>query len=401
MIKHNLLVAAFMGLATLSQAQDQDTLRNKEGGNYLFEVVNEIDATDVKNQYRSGTCWSFSSLSFFESEAKRLGKGDFDFSEMFVVRHTYEDKAVKYVRMHGSLNFGPGGAFQDVLYVMKNYGMAPEAAYNGLNYGTEKHTHGELDNLTKAYVDAVIENKNKTLSTAWLGGFDGILDSYLGELPTEFDYNGKSYTPESYLKATGINPDDYVLLSSFTHHPYHEPFVLEVPDNWLGGEVYNVELNEMIEVMDNALENGYGVAWAADVSEKGFSFRDGLAIVPENEDAIKQKGSDNMHFSDAGAEKIGNQFMTPGDEKEITPEMRQEAFDNYQTTDDHGMHIVGIVKDQNGTPYYIVKNSWGTGFNTGMDGYFFASVPYVKYKTTNIMVHKDALPKALKKKLGL
>tara|TARA_Y100000782_G_C10184442_1_gene265677 strand:+ start:952 stop:2166 length:1215 start_codon:yes stop_codon:yes gene_type:complete len=396
-----LAVAAFAGASCLQPlfAQDQDTLRNKEGGKYYFTVQNEIEATSVKNQYRSGTCWSFSALSFFESELERMGKGEYDLSEMFVVRHTYSDKAEKYVRMHGNLNFGPGGAFHDVVYVWKNYGMVPETAYGGLEYGTEKHIHSELDGMMKGIVDAVIDNK--TLSTAWHKAFDAALDSYLGELPETFEYKGKSYTPESYAKELGVNPDDYITLSSFTHHPFYEPFVLEVPDNWLGGEVYNVQLDEMVEVMNSALENGYGVAWAADVSEKGFSFRDGLAIVPENEDAIKRKGSDNEFFSDAGAEKIGNQFMSPGEEKEITPEMRQEAFDDYHTTDDHGMHIVGSVTDQNGTLYYIVKNSWGTGFDTGIDGYFFASEAYVKYKTMNIMLHKDALPKALKKKLNI
>ncbi len=394
------MLVAGMVTATIA-VQAQDTLRNREGGNYLFTVKHDIEATSIKNQYRSGTCWSFSALSFFESELDRMGKGEYDLSEMFVVRHTYSDKAEKYVRMHGNLNFGAGGAFHDVTYVWKKYGMVPESAYTGLNYGTEKHVHGELDQVMSSMVEAVIKNKNRTLSSAWHPAIDATLDTYLGALPEEFEYKGKTYTPESYSKELGINPDDYVTLSSFTHHPFYETFVFEVPDNWLGGEVYNVPVDELVEVMDNALENGYGLAWAADVSEKGFSFRDGLAIVPENEAAIQQKGSDNNHFSDAGAEKIGNQFKSPGPEKEITQEMRQEAFDDYRTTDDHGMHITGIVTDQDGTPYYIVKNSWGTGFNTGMDGYFFASEAYVKYKTMNIMLHKDALPKSLKKKLGI
>ena len=391
---------AFIALGSFT-ANAQETLKNKENGEYAFTVKHDIEATGVKNQYRSGTCWSFSALSFFESELDRMGKSGYDLSEMFVVRHTYSDKAEKYVRMHGNLNFGPGGAFHDVNYVWKKYGMVPESVYNGLNYGTDKHVHGELDALAKAMVDAVIQNKNRSLSTAWKPAFDAAIDSYLGEIPEEFEFNGKTYTPRSYADETGLNPDDYITLSSFTHHPYYRTFVLEVPDNWLGGEVYNLPLDELIETMDNALANGYGIAWAADVSEKGFSFRDGLAIVPENDQAIQQKGSDNKNFSDAGAEKIGNQFMAPGPEKEITQELRQEAFDNFQTTDDHGMHITGLVTDQNGTKYYIVKNSWGTGFDTGIDGYFFASEAYVRYKTMDVMVHKDALPKALKKKLGI
>lgn len=394
------------GLATLAlgacvqiSGQAQDTIRNKENGGYIFEVVKDIEATDVKNQYRSGTCWSFSTLSFFESELKRMGKGDFDLSEMFIVRNTYSDKAKKYVRMNGFLNFGPGGAFHDVTYVIKNYGMVPEPVYAGLNYGTEKHTHNEMDHVLKAMVDAVIKNPNKTLTKAWHTAFDAALESYLGKVPAEFEYKGKRYTPKSYAAELGINPDDYVEISSYMHHPYYSKFILQVPDNWLNSSVYNVPLNELTEIMDNAIKNGYGIAWAADVSEKGFSFRNGLAIVPEDEDAIKKKGKDNKHFSNAGSQKSGNQFDVPGPEKKITPELRQEAYDNYQTTDDHGMHITGIVKDQNGTEYYIVKNSWGTKNHN--DGYFFASKAYVQYKTMDIMVHKDAIPKAIKKKLGI
>ena len=399
-MKKIFLAFALFGVGT-QWLSAQDTLRNKEGGNYIFTVVNDLEATEVKNQYRSGTCWSFSALSFFESELDRMGKGNYDLSEMFVVRHTYSDKAEKYVRMHGNLNFGPGGAFHDAQHVLKHHGMVPESVYSGLEYGTEKHIHGELDAMMKSMVDAVIKNKNRQLSPAWHPAFNAALDTYLGEVPEEFEFQGKTYTPQSYADELGINPDDYVTLSSYTHHPFYETFVLEVPDNWLGGEVYNLPLNELIETMNNALKNGYGIAWAADVSEKGFSFRDGLAIVPENEKAIQQKGSDNSNFSDAGAEKVGNQFMAPGTEKTITQEMRQKAFDNYETTDDHGMHITGLVKDQEGTPYYIVKNSWGTGYQTGIDGYFFASEAYVRYKTMDIMLHKDALPKSIKKKLGI
>lgn len=397
------IAACAVLLASTAWGQDDDSvLRNREGGQYEFTVVADIEATDVKNQYRSGTCWSFSALSFFESELKRMGTGgDYDLSEMFVVWHTYSDKAEKYVRMHGNLNFGAGGAFHDVLYVMDNYGMVPESAYSGLNYGTEKHVHGEMDAVMKGMADAVIKNKNRQLSTAWHEAFDAALSSYLGEIPEEFEYKGKTYTPQSYMESLKLNPDDYIALTSFTHHPFYESFVFEVPDNWLGGSMYNVPLDEMIEIMDYAVTEGYGVAWASDVSEKGFSFRDGLAIVPENEDAIQKKGSDNEYFSDAGAEKVGNQFLAPGPEKTITPEMRQEGFDNYQSTDDHGMHITGLVKDQEGTPYYIVKNSWGTGFDTGRDGYFFASEAFVRYKTMNILVHKDGIPKAIRKKLGV
>lgn len=389
--------AAFSLIGNVS-AQNADTVRNVEDGGYLFTIQNSIEATDVKNQYRSGTCWSFSALSFFESEIERMGNGRYNLSEMFVVWHTYSDKAKKTVRMYGELNFGPGGAFHDVIYVMKHYGMMPDTIYTGLNYGTEKHIHAEMDNVLNAMVDAVVENPNKKLSTAWQPAIDGVLDAYLGELPEEFTYEGKKYTPKSFLEKTGLNPDDYVAITSFNHHPYYTEFPIAVADNWLWKDFYNLPLDEMMEVMENALTNDYSIAWAADVSEKGFSFRDRLAIVPEDINNIEVKGKDNKNFSDAGAEKNGSAFTEPVKELMITQENRQEAYDNQSTTDDHGMHITGMATDQFGTKYYIVKNSWGTKYS---DGYFFASDAYVRYKTMNILVHKDAIPKSIKKKLGI
>lgn len=400
MKKYLISAGLILFLSAGSVFAQNEPLTNKPGSNYVFTPIYNIEATDVKNQSRSGTCWSFSALSFFESEIKRQSKQDVDLSEMFVVRHVYSDKAEKYVRMHGHLNFAAGGAFHDAVYVWKKYGMVPESVYGGLNYGSDIHQHNEMDEMLKAIVDAVIKNPNKTLSTAWLPAFRAALDSYLGQIPADFEYKGKKYTPASFAKSLGVNPDDFVTLSSFTHHPFYSSFVIEVPDNWLGGEAYNIPIDELVEVMNNALKNNMGIAWAADVSEKGFAFREGLAIVPENEDAIKKKGQDNKHFNDAGAEKEGTQFETPGPEKKITQEIRQKAFDNYQTQDDHGMHITGMVKDQDGTNYYLVKNSWGTEHNK-LDGYFYASEAYVRYKTIDIMVHKDALSKELKKKLNI
>ncbi len=380
------------------QAQNADTVRNTEDGGYLFTIKNSIDATDVKNQGSSGTCWSFSSLSFFEAEAERLGNGTYNFSEMFVVWHTYSDKAEKTVRMYGELNFGPGGALTDVLYVMKHYGMVPDTIYTGLNYGTEKHIHNEMDQMLKAMVDVVVKNPNKILSTAWHPAIDGTLDAYLGELPEEFTFDGKLYTPQSFLEKTGLNPDDYIAITSFNHHPYYTEFPIAVADNWLWKDFYNLPIDEFMEVMEYALTNDYSLAWAADVSEKGFSYRDRLAVVPADLDNISVKGKDNKNFSDAGAEKNGSAFDAPVDELVVTQENRQKAYDTQETTDDHGMHITGLATDQFGTKYYIVKNSWGTK-NT--DGYFFASEAYVRYKTMNILVHKDGIPKALKKKLGI
>lgn len=368
---------------------------------YKFTDDIRLKDTPVKNQYRSGTCWSFSAISFLESELIRMGKGEFDLSEMWAVRNCYYDKGIKTVRLFGALNFGSGGAFHDVTYVLKNYGLVPESAYPGLNYGEKMHVHGEMDELLKDYIDGVIKNKNKKLSTAWKVGFNGILDAYLGKKPEKFNYKGKEYSPKSFSKEVlGLNADDYIEISSFTHHPFYSSFMIEIPDNWLWGSVYNLPLDEMMQVIDNALENGYTVAWGSDVSEKGFSWKNGLAIVP----ASSPEEMDNMESAKwdksitSNLKKNMYTFENPVPEKKITQELRQEEFDNLKTTDDHGMHIIGMAHDQNGTKYYIVKNSWGNG---GRDGYFYASEAFVRLKTTDIMIHKDALPKEIKKKLSL
>jgi bleomycin hydrolase len=380
------------------QLQAQDTLRNKKDGNYIFTVKKDIEANEVQNQNRTGTCWSFSALSFMESELMRMGKGKHKLSEMYIVRKAYEDKADNYVRMHGTANFSQGGAFHDIPHVIKKYGIVPQEAYKGLNYGLESHNHSEMEAALKGFLDAIIANKQGKLTTSWKPAFNAILDAYLGAVPENFTYQGKSYTPTSFAESLELNMDDYVIITSFTHHPFYENFVLEVPDNWIWAQAYNVPLDEMMTLMKDAMLNGYGIGWAADVSEKGFSFKNGLAIVPEDDAALKVRGKDSKHFNNAGADKEGTQFDSPGPEKEITQEMRQEAFDNYLTTDDHGMHFTGIVTDQEGNEYFIVKNSWGTEYND-CDGYFYASMPYVAYKTMNFMVHKDTLPKALKKKM--
>ena len=339
--------------------QAQDTIRNKKDGNYIFSIQKDLEANAVQNQSRTGTCWSFSALSFMESELIRQGKGEHKLSEMFVVRKAYEDKAENYVRMHGLINFGQGGAFHDIPHVIQKYGIVPQEVYAGLNYGTDHHNHSEMEAVLKGILDAVIANKQRELTTSWKKAYNAVLDAYLGPVPEKFDYKGKEYTAASYAASLDLNMDDYVVIGSYTHHPFYDDFVIEVPDNWVMEEVYNIPLDEMMNAMHHAVSSGYSVAWAADVSEKGFSFRDGLAIVPEDESALSVKGKDNKHFNDAGAAKEGSQFDSPGPEKKITQAMRQEAFDNYRTTDDHGMHFVGLVKDQNGTEYFLVKNSWG------------------------------------------
>lgn len=394
------LAVAILFFAGTALAQDGETIKLKPESGYDFKVVKDLAATPVQNQYRTGTCWSFSALAFFESELIREGKGEKNLSEMYVVNHTYKDKAERYVRMHGKTNFGAGGAFTDVAYVWQKYGMVPEEVYSGLKNGAKNHNHAELDNILTAYVDAVIEEKQKKITPNWKVGYDAVVDSYLGEVPEKFEYEGKEYTPKSYAEELGLDMDDYVSLTSYTHHPFYVPFILEIPDNWLHLQSYNLPLDEMMEVMNQAIMNGYTFAWGADVSEKGFAFREGLAILPEDEETINVKGRDSEHFNDAGAEKISNAFEEPVKQVEVTQEMRQEGFDNWETTDDHGMQITGIVKDQNGDKYYIVKNSWGTKYND-LDGYFFASEAYVRLKTMNIYLDKNAIPKDIAKKLSL
>ena len=365
---------------------------------YEFTTVKENPITSVKNQYRSGTCWCFSALSFVESEILRTKGVEVDLSEMFVVGKSYRDRAVKYVRLDGHLNFAAGSSFGDVLHVIDDYGIVPQEAMPGFNYGTDKPEHNELDADLKGYVTAIAKNPNKKLTTAWLNGFDGIVEAYFGEYPETFTVAGAEYTPESYRDYLGINYDDYVNISSFTHHPFYEPFIIEVCDNWRWDSAYNLPMDEMMEVMYNAIEKGYTIAWGSDVSEKGFT-RDGLAVMPVEEQKAAA-GSDQERWVGKAKDEPKEEVKTElPKEMTITQEMRQEGYDNKTTTDDHGMHIYGVAKDQNGTQYFMVKNSWG---ETGKyKGIWYASDAFVRYKTLNIVVHKDALPKHIAKKLGI
>ncbi|MBP7102209.1 MAG: aminopeptidase [Bacteroidales bacterium] len=396
MRKLSVLLTAFI-LSFVFTAQAQDTAK-KEG--YQFTDSKRLPATSVKSQDRAGTCWSWSTISYLESEIIRLGYDSVSLSPMFVVWNTYNEKAKRYVRMHGNLNFGQGGSFADVLWVIKNYGIVPISVYNGLNYGEDIHAHGELDAVLKAYLDAIIQNPNKKLSTAWLRGFDAVLDEYLGPIPEKLAHKGKEYSPGTfYTTATGLNMDDYVSLTSFTHHPFYTTFPIEVPDNWIGEVSYNIPLEELMNVMDKAIDNGYTFAWGADVSEIGFVRRGSIAIVPDFDNVEMADAEIAKWTSMPQSQKIAEFLKNPGKEKEITQEMRQLAFDNYETTDDHGLHVIGKATDQNGNKYFIVKNSWGEYGD--YKGYLYASYNYVAYKTLNILIHKDALPKDLKKKLGL
>lgn len=367
---------------------------------YEFTEVKKNPITPVKNQANSGTCWSYSAMGFLESELIRMGKGEHDLSEMYNVRRNYKDKGDKYVRLHGMLNFAQGGSFADVVETIDEYGLMPEEVYKGLNYGLDKNNHGEVESVLSSVVKSVVENRNKTLTPVWGKGFDAILDTYFGEVPANFTYKGKTYTPQSWAKELGLTASNYISLTSFTHQPFYKGFALEIPDNWRWSTSYNLPLDEMMKTIDYALENGYTVAWASDVSEVGFT-RDGFAVIPD-ENSAENVGSDQAHWlglsqrdKDAALKKKVSEG--PVKEKVITQEMRQLAYDNYQTTDDHGMLIYGIAKDQNGTKYYMVKNSWG---ETGQyKGLWYASEAFVKYKTMSIVIHKDAVPSDINKKI--
>lgn len=398
-LKSVILIGASVCMLSVNAfGQKKKAPKQEEPQGYVFTTVVENPVTSIKNQSSTGTCWCFSALSFFESEIIKAGGPEVDLAEMFVVSHAYADKAEKYVRLHGVLNFGPGSSFGDALYVMKHYGMVPNSEMEGLNYGTDAHQHGEMDAVTDAYVKAVVKNPNRKLSTAWKKGFQGILDAYLGERPEKFMVDGKEYTPKTYMESLPINLDDYVDIVSWTHIPYYEETIQEVPDNWRWEKAYNVPLEDMMAIIDNALNNGYTLAWASDVSEKGFT-RDGIGVVPDTEAIKKAAGSDEARWIGADPRNPGKTVATPGPELTITPEMRQAGYDNYQTTDDHGMHMYGIAKDQNGTKYYIIKNSWGAA--GAYKGIWYVSESFVKYKTMDILVNKNAIPQDIRTKLGL
>jgi len=398
----NILALSSLLCCTLALFADlpKDTVKNRKDGQYYFQEIANMQALEVQDQCNTGTCWSFSSLSFFESELIRMGKPKVNLSEMFVVRGAYVEKALNYVRMDGLFNFGPGGAFHDIPYVIDRYGIVPESFYNGLQYGTDKHNHKELNAILKGMVDAVITKpQGGTLTPNWTAAIEKTVDAYLGASPEKFKFEGKEYTPTSFRDFLGLNMKDYVSLTSFTHHPFYSTFVLEVQDNWAMQSSYNLPLEDLWAVMTSSLRNGYTFAWASDVSEKGFSFKNGLGIVPAHDSMLKQKGKDDKQFNNAGADRTGSAFDSPHPEMKITQKLRQEAFDNKSTTDDHGMHAMGLAQDQNGNVYIKIKNSWGTV--NDLQGFMFISEAYMKYKTMNILIHKDALPKDIKKKLGL
>ncbi len=357
-------------------AQAQKTKDKEDTKDPVFTIINQVKTTPVKSQGSTGTCWCFGTTSMLESEIIRLRNEEIGLSEIFTVRTQYLERAKQFVRFHGTSNFGQGGEQHDVLAAVKKYGMVPREVYPGLNYGSETHNHSEIYSELSGIVKSIIQNKNGKLSPVWEKGFSGVLDAYFGEYPDHFTYNGKDYTPKSFAREVGINPDNYIVLTSFTHHPFYEKFVLEIPDNWAQKSMYNIPLDELMEVINNALDNGISISWAADISSLNFS--KGVGIIP------------------AEGEKANDLFAK---EKTVTQEDRQKMFDFFQLTDDHDMHLIGKAKDQNGKIYYIEKNSWGTG--NKYEGFSYMSESFMRIRTISIMVHKDGIPDDIAKKIGL
>lgn len=397
-MRHFISIFAATALCVCAYAQPKGEPKAPE---YQFTTVKENPVTPVKNQFRSGTCWCFSSLSFLESELLRTQGKTYDLSEMWVVGHAYSDRATKYVRMDGHMGFSAGSGFGDVLVTIKKYGILPESVYNGYNYGSDKPEQAELDAVLKGYVDAIVSNPNKTLSTAWKRGFDAVLQAYMGQWPSEFELDGKKYTPASYRDdVLKFNAEDYVNICSFEAEPWNQKCDIEVCDNWRNEGGYNVPLEDMMKILYNAIDKGYTVLWGGDVSEKGCFTRDGLATMPEPKKDVKPSaGSDQEHWVGKDKEQKEEVAVEIPKEMVITDAMRQEAYDRKKTTDDHGMHIYGYATDQNGTKYFMVKNSWGEAGN--YKGMWYMSESYIAYKTLNFLVHKDALPKDIRKNLGI
>ena len=369
----------------------------------VFTIVKENPITSVKDQNRSGTCWAYSTLSYFESEILKSTGKTYDLCESFVANKDYMDRAVQVVRYHGDMQFAQGGSAYDVYYVLKNYGICPEDAmpFPGSLYGDSLNNFNEFFSLLEPYVDGIATSKASKISNQWKVGFQGILDAYLGKCPENFTYEGKNYTPKSFASSLGLNMDDYVTITSYTHHPFYSQFVVEVQDNWRNPASYNLPMDEMMQIIDNAVMNGYTVAWGGDVSEPGFT-RDGLAYMIDAKKMQSLQGSDMARWLGLSAAKRRNLIDSLGcnvPEVQATQEMRQERFDNWELTDDHGMLIYGIAKDQNGKEYYMVKNSWGEAGK--YKGTWYMTKTFIAANTMDYMVNKNAIPANIRKKMGI
>lgn len=370
------------------QAEENAAVNDSAG--FVFTDIISLPTTPVKNQNKSGTCWCFAGTSLLEEDVLRKGGPELDLSEMYWVRQNYIDKAKKYIRMEGKINFAQGGGIADVLETAAVFGAVPEEAYSGLNYGETKHSHYEMYDALKGYLDGLVNSK-RNLTDAWLRGFTAVLDSYLGEVPQEFTYKGNKYTPQTFAKAFNITPEDFVAVTSFTHHPFNTWITLEIPDNWRWTQSYNVPMDQMKKMVDDALMNGYTVGWAADVSEPGWNWKKGYAVLPEEkgpEDLTDNEAAKWEKMSEQERKDLSYKINGPVKQKTVSQEDRQKHFDNRETTDDHGMVIVGIAEDQEGNRYYKVKNSWDT--NQIYGGFIYVSEPYFLDKTIGVTMHKKA-----------
>lgn len=396
------ILFGIMALSITANAMADDKVVIPDSTGFKFKDTKVIKSTPVKDQFKSGTCWCYSTNTFFENEILRKTGKEIHLSEGFVVNHCYLDKAVKYIRMDGKINFAQGGGTADVPYVWKNYGMVPLEAYTGLTYEDKKFNHSEMVDALTGYVNVINKNQQKKLTPAWIEGFQGILNAYMGKMPESFVYEGKTYTPKSFAESLPIDLNDYISIASFNHHPFYEPFILEVADNWLWYSFQNVPVDELLEITNYAVDNGYTVAWAADVSEPGFKYRKGYAVLPVDKEVPDLKGSDMarwLQLSNKDRETEKWDIKGPVEEQVVTQESRQKMFDNKETTDDHGMVIVGKAVDQKGNRYFKVQNSWDT--NQLYNGYFYVSEAYFKAKTMDIYLNKEAIPSSIKTKLGL
>lgn len=365
---------------------------------YKFTDVVSLKTTPVKNQASTGTCWCFATTSFFETELLRQGKGEYDLSEMFIVRQKYFNQTEDNFLRQGRGNVGQGSLSHTWINAFKMVGIVPEEVYSGINYDSKTHNHSELAQYIAAIAQTSVKLKKR--SPQYYEMLNNVFDTYLGKIPETFTYKGKQYTPKSFAASLGLNMDDYVNITSFTHHPFYETFAIEVQDNWRGGQAYNLPLDEMMQIFDYAINNGYTIAWGADVSETGFSRQTCVGVIPDVAATPDLTGSDMVRWTGlTEAEKRTESITRPGPELKITQEMRQEGYNNFETTDDHGMQIFGIAKDQTGKEYYMVKNSWGT--SSKYKGIWYVSKAFVAYKTMNFVVNKNGIPKEIKAKLGI
>ena len=401
MKKFMTLIGIVLSAAVMAQT-DTIPATNDSTEGFRFTTIDSVAITPVKDQNRSSTCWAFSTLGFLESEVLRTKGIELDFSEMYVVSKTMIDRATYCVRLYNEPHFAPGGSAYDVIYCMSHYGLVPQEAMPGIRYAWTKNdtlpVHSELDHVASGYLKGL--SGLKRISPVWREGLQAIYDTYLGSCPEEFVYEGKKYTPKSFVQFLSLKEDDYISITSYTHHPFYERFALEVPDNWRMDQMYNVPMEDMMRIIDNALANGYTLAWGADVSEIGFT-RKGIGVVPDEDNGADITGSDMAKWVGMSNDKKKEELTKkPLPEKTITQQMRQDAFDNWENTDDHGMQIFGTAQDQNGKRYYMIKNSWGT-LRSDYKGIWYVSEAFMQYKTNDILVHKNAIPKDIRKKLGL